>query len=269
GILGVTSIMLSRVFSPARYLGEFLNIINILKIREKNQGHINYAILYVNDFLKAYEEDGEIDMDEFRIDIYLEVFVVSTLLIIISGRVELTYIQCVIWWIIGISLFISNAYLYRYLRFVNSSFSLLLDESNRLSYVEKARLALSQIDILNNQYDFEHKSQRIILSYKHSENELDELVIVPLYFNPGELQKQLERDFIRRIAEGKGHSRLTLYVTNHSFQLSRDILRRANCSVLIAESEAEMRQGLETFFAIYFKHRFEKLTEISGDGPWE
>lgn len=258
-VIRLLIVLSSRLFKPAKEFSEFLKVLNVLTFKEKGQKHINHSVLYLNEFLKIHEDHDGIDMNDFRSDIYLEIYSVATILIITSQDISLTTLQTWLWWIIGVQLFVTNAYLYRFVQFINSSYRDLLEESNRLAYVEKTRIALSKLTIINNQYSIEHKRRKIFLRYKHKAEETDDLRIIPFHSNPTTIHQEIIENEIRKMAKSNSKKGLTLFITNISICLPDSILERANCSIIKADSEFEIKQGLEVYFHFFLKQRSKEL----------
>lgn len=258
-LLSIAVRLISRIFNPARDLGEFLKISEFFIPKAEGKKHINYSIIYMAAFLESQQEEEGIDISELRADVYFEIYSIATMFIVMSSAIELTKWQTVLWWLIGLNLLFMYAYLHRFARFINSSFHELMEEAQKRAYIEHSRLALSNIQIMNDQYNIEHKRRKIHLSYKNSEALDSAVTIVPFYSRDSPILREMAEASLRKMANKDGEKKQTLFITNIPMQLSESMLERANCSIIIAETELEMKQGLETYFMIFLRHRDKAL----------
>jgi hypothetical protein len=261
-LLNLAVQFISRAFNPAKDLGEFLKISEFLISKPEGKKHINYSIINLENFLEENKDQEGIDISELRTDVYFEIYAVSTVCILMSSDIELSKGQVALWWFVGINLFLIYAYLFRFAKFINSSFHDLYHEAQKKAYIEHSRIALSNIQIVNNQYNFEHKRKHIYLSYKHSQNVKSNLTIIPFFSSEGAIYRELVENNLKMMANSKEEKKQVLFITNIPVQISESTLEKANSSIIIARTEFEMKQGLEAYFHIFLRHR--NLNEVNG-----
>lgn len=258
-LLSATVRFLSRIFNPAKNLGEFLNVLEFFIPKAEGKKHVKYSIFYLLDFLESHQEEEGIDISDLRVDVYFEIYSIATMFIIVSPVIDLTEWQTALWWFIGLNLLFTYAYFHRFAGFINSSYYALMEDAQKLAYIEETRLALSNIPIINDQFKIEHKRRKIYLAFEHPEPLDDTLTIIPFYSKDSPAFREMAETSLRKMANSENEKKQKLFITNIPLQLSRGILQKANYSIIIAETELEMKQGLETYLKIYLQERNDKV----------
>jgi hypothetical protein len=250
--------VVSMLFDPAKDFREVLPFINKFIAKPDGKGHINYAIIYLRDILRANSENDGLDFSELRVDAYFQCYVVVTLMLLIYPSLELPFLIKILWVTLGLYLLSVNAYLLRLQLFVNSNFAKMSLEAETLAYMEEVKDAISGISIINRQYDIQYKRRFIELEYKIDSSVRTRLKIVPHYIPEGAIYRELFESSLRRDAAKAKNDIVTLYIANLPLNISQAILERSNSSVIIASNSAEIVQRLELFVQLLLHDELRK-----------
>ncbi len=256
-IIRLTIKKISSLYNPKEEIQALLKVIEWLISKPKEKKHIHYSILWMEGFLESQQDEGEVDMSDFRFDVYFEIYVVSSIWILMSGDVELSIAGSIIWWLVGINLLASYLVFQRAVSYINDSFTQILHEIRRHAFHEKIKMALVEIKGYAHLIEPKFYPNRIELNSKHEYGGFAQSVTIRFeYVKADDLRIEFIPEYFKkkgeRISE-KGDSKRYLYITNVPLSISTSALERANSSIIVASDLDEMKSGLEQYFQLTAK----------------
>ena len=250
-LLGAGIRLTSRLFKAEETVGDLIKGVDKIIIKPKNKKHINYAIIHLDNFIGNRKASDGLSVSDLRIDKYFELYAVITLFILCSERVNLSVWQGVLWWVTGINLAVSYAFFHHLIRFFNTSFQELKAETQRLAYIERARIALSNLERLSTIFTIEHGARKIRLRLKENSGMYQDIKILPFHSADNPALQEMASLELHEMSQRNPRAYISLYITNSPIRVSESALKRANSSIIIANNEIEIKERLELFLTLY------------------